>query len=140
MGRFVAMGPPCTLTPTSSATQAILFDRKRTNCYLVGPTLLTGAAVSKATVRYDSQVEEWVVNLHWSNDDFLRKVANARMINREIAIVVNGVVLSAPVVNAGITGREIEIVGGFSKAEAVKVAASVMGIAPSAVTVEPRVD
>jgi preprotein translocase subunit SecD len=128
LGQFLASGPPCTLTSTSDATQAILFDRKRKACYLVGPTLLTGAAIDKATVVYDSTSSQWAVNLHWGNDDFLTKVANP-LVNREVAIVVNDVVQSAPTINPGFTGRAVEITGDFSRADAVKAAAAIAGVA-----------
>ena len=47
-----------------------------------------------------------------------------------------GIVQSAPTINPGIGGRDVEISGNFSRTEAINLAAMTMGIAPSAVHVE----
>jgi preprotein translocase subunit SecD len=75
------------------------------------------------------------VDLHWGNDDFLKKIAQP-LINKEVAIVLDGLVVSTPVINRGITGRDVEITGAISRAEAINVAASIMGIAPSQVRID----
>jgi len=114
----------------------VLFDRRHQYCYfVVGPVLLTGAAVESATVVYDPTESEWAVDLHWSNNDFLTKIAHPQ-VNKIVAIVLNGVVQSAPVINPGITGRDVEITSAYSRAQAVNAAASIMGIAPSKVRVD----
>lgn len=97
--------------------------------------LSTGAAIDSAKVQYDSGRSQWAVGVHFGNDDFVTKVAKP-MVNKTIAILLDGVVQSAPTVHAGVTGRDIEISGGdsgYTRAAAVLVAASIIGIAPSKV-------
>ena len=115
---------------SSSATgEAILFDRHHRYCYLVGPVLLTGTGIFSASVSYSRTQSQWSVNLNWSNNDFLRKVVVPN-VNKAVAVVLNGVVQSAPVMEPGITGRDVEIVN-FSRSEAINIVASIMAIAPS---------
>jgi preprotein translocase subunit SecD len=112
---------------------ATFSDRAGRFCYILGPVLLTGAAIDSAKVRYDSRFSQWTVDVHFGNDDFVTKVGKP-MVNKIIAILLDGVVQSAPKVNAGITGRDVEISGGrsgYTRAAAVLVAASILGIAPS---------
>ena len=51
------------------------------------------------------------------NDDFLRKIARP-LVGRLVAIELDGVVESAPEINPGITGRDVEISGSFTEREA----------------------
>jgi preprotein translocase subunit SecD len=114
---------------------ATFSDRAGRFCYLLGPVLLTGAAIDSAKVIYDSGRSQWAVDVHFSNDDFVTKVAKP-LVNRTIAILLDGVVQSAPTVHAGITGRDVEISGddtAYGRGAAVRVAASILGIAPSKV-------
>ena len=124
--------PDCSTRPVQAAT--VLFDRTHQSCYDLGPALVTGASVRSVDVTYDPTQSQWAVNLHWRDDKFNTKVAGP-LVNKDIAIVLNGVVESAPVINPGITGTSVEISGNFSKADAVNLAASIMGIAPSAIPV-----
>jgi preprotein translocase subunit SecD len=62
----------------------------------------------------DDTTGEWVVNLHFNHDDFVGKVATPH-VGQQIAIVYRGVVEAAPTVNAGITGNEVTIAGGFDQ-------------------------
>jgi hypothetical protein len=135
--QFPATATQCTSPPSLSTAgdTTVLVDRGHDFCYYVGPVLLTGASVDGADVLYDSTSSQWAVNLRFGNRDFLTRVA-APLVNKEIAITLNGVVQSAPLVNPGITGRDVEITGDFTQDEAVNVAASIMGIAPSSVRVD----
>jgi len=112
--------------------RAVVFDRAHQYCYVVGPTLLTGAGLRSVSVTYDVAESQWAADLHWSNDDFITKVARP-LVNKEVAIVVNGIVQSAPVINPGITGTSVEITGNFTKTAAVDLAASIMSVGPSAI-------
>jgi hypothetical protein len=64
------------------------------------------------------------VNVHFANDDFVKDVAT-REVGRQIAIVLDGVVQSAPVVNAGITGEDVTITGNYDESTARDVAARI---------------
>ena len=70
-----------------------------------------------------------------NNNDFFKKIVEPN-VNKEVAIVLNGVVLSAPTINPGITGRSVEITGDFSRSDAVNAAALIMGVASSHVKVD----
>jgi len=119
----------------ASPGPAIVFDRERQNCYRVGPVLLTGAGITSALIAYDAPQTQWAVDLRWGNDDFLKKIARP-LVGREVAIVLNGIVQSAPVIEPGITGSDVDVNGDFSRSSASNVAASIMGIAPSQVPVD----
>jgi preprotein translocase subunit SecD len=114
---------------------ATFSDRGGHFCYILGPALLTGVAIDSAKALYDSGRSQWAVDVHFGNDDFVTKVAEP-MVNKTIAILLDGVVQSAPTVHPGITGRDVEISGGnsgYTRSAAILVAASILGIAPSTV-------
>ncbi len=107
----------CKVTADHPASNSWLRDRDRTACYLVGPIVLDGAGVESADAEIDSTTSLWIINVHFRNDDFVTKVARP-YVDKQIAIVVDGVVQSAPTVNQGITGRDVTISGNFTRAEA----------------------
>jgi len=92
-------------------------DADRTSCYLLGPTILTGRNIGDADGEYDPGVGAYVVNVTFKNDDFVEKVATP-YVGQLVAIELDGVVQSAPQINPGITGRDVQITGDFSKGEA----------------------
>ncbi|MFM7270556.1 MAG: protein translocase subunit SecD [Actinomycetes bacterium] len=87
--------------------------------YQLGPTLLTGKAVSTASSAFEGG--GWGVNVKFTGQggqDFVNKVANPN-VNKQVAIVLDGVVQSAPVINPGITaGNPVRISGSFTQQEA----------------------
>ncbi len=99
-----------------ASAQVVLPDPKHTVCYLLGPTVLTGKNVKHADARFDS-TNGWEVNITYGNDDFVKKVAQP-YVNKEVAIALDGLVQSAPKINPGITGRQVQITGNFSEGEA----------------------
>ena len=121
----------------SGARDAVLFDRTRENCYVLGPVLLNGDRVDAASVAFDSTMQQWVVQVHFATDEFVTRVAQP-LINRLVAIVLDGVVQAAPQINPGVTGRDVQIASGYSRNEATAIAASIRGVSPSKVDVGPR--
>jgi preprotein translocase subunit SecD len=110
---------PTTITPATEVTDAaevVLPDRPHESCYLLGPTVMRGA-IATADARYDPAQRLWVVDVTFANDDFVAKVARP-LVNQEVAIVLAGVVQSAPKVNPGTTGRSVQISGGYEEQEA----------------------
>jgi len=106
-------------------------------CYELGPALVTGADVASTSVAYDSTVSRWAIELHLANKHFLTRIAQP-LVNQQIAIVLNRVVQSAPTINPGITGYDIEVVADtrpYSRAQAIAIAAAIMGERASAVRV-----
>ncbi len=100
----------------ASAPQVVLPDQKHTYCYVLGKTLLVGRAISTAVATLSPE-RGWVVNVTFKNDDFVTKVAQP-YVNQVVAIVLDSVVLSAPKIDPGITGRNVEISGSFSDGSA----------------------
>jgi preprotein translocase subunit SecD len=112
----------------------MLFDRRRAYCYLLGPTLVSNSSVDGATVVYDRATTTWAVNVHFDNNDFLTKIARP-LVNKRVAAVLTGFVQSVVTIMSGMTGRNVELVGGFTQVGAADVAAAILGVAPSSVHV-----
>jgi preprotein translocase subunit SecD len=110
---LIKQSPP----DTDSAQEVVLPDRQRQFCYVLGPALVTGKSVGSASTLYDSTQSQWSANVHFKNDDFLKKIAQP-LVGQQVAIELDGVVQSAPKINPGITGRDVEITGNFSQSEA----------------------
>jgi preprotein translocase subunit SecD len=96
--------------------QVWLPDPDRSACYLLGPTVLTGKDIGRADARFDSNLG-WHVAVSFKNDDFVNKVAGP-LVNKNVAIDLDGVVQSAPKINPGITGRDVQISGEFTEGDA----------------------
>jgi preprotein translocase subunit SecD len=95
--------------------------------YLLEKIEITGADLTKATAQFVSSANSGqpVSNPGWRvfftlNDAGAQKFAEAteRLRGRDLAIVLDGVVASAPTVQDAITGGQGEITGGFTEAEA----------------------
>jgi preprotein translocase subunit SecD len=104
-----------------ASAAVILPDREpaKNGCWALGPALLTGKSVKTARSSYqtDSSGSGWGVDVTFKNDDFVNKVATPN-VGQQVAIELDGVVQSAPVINQGITGRTVRISGNFSQGEA----------------------
>ena len=103
----------------ASGLQIVLPDRARTSCYVMGPVLLTGRTVESAEALVNRTTATWEINVHFANNDFVTKVAS-REIGRQVAIVLDHVVESAPTIDQGITGQDITISGNFDEATAAR--------------------
>ena len=115
--KLIKASPP----DTDTAQQVILPDRKKTSCYVLGPAIVTGKSVGSSNVIYDSNSSQWATNVHFKNNDFLTKIAGP-LVGKQVAIELDGVVQSAPTINPGITGRDVEITGSFTQGEAKQLA------------------
>jgi preprotein translocase subunit SecD len=105
------------VTPDVADKTVLLPDLQKTACYVLGPTIMTGRNVGTATAVVNPNTAAWEVNVHFKNNDFVTKVATP-YVNQEVAIELDGVVQSAPKINAGITGQDITISGSFTSKEA----------------------
>ncbi len=109
----------CPVTPPEknvATAQVVLTDRKQTVCYELGPTVLSGKNVGSADKTVDNN-GAWVVNVHFKTDDFVKKVAEP-YVGKQVAIVLDQDVISAPTIQQGITGRDVQITGAFTEGEA----------------------
>jgi preprotein translocase subunit SecD len=95
----------------------ILPDREKTACYILGPTVLTGKNIGSADAVVDPTSAAWIVNVHFKNNDFVTKVATP-YVGKQVAIVLDQEVVSAPTINSGITGQDVTISGNFSDKDA----------------------
>jgi len=86
-------------------------------CHYLGPTIITGASVGGAQGEYDGARSIYVVSVEFKNDDFIDQVAGP-YVGKAIAIELDGVVQSAPVIGEGINTRSVEITGDFTEGDA----------------------
>lgn len=90
--------------------------------YLLGPVLLSGKDLVNAEVQPDS-LGRMGVSLEFNSEGArLFEDATARLINKQIAIVLDNVVISAPVVQDRIAGGRAQITGRFTNEEAARLA------------------
>jgi len=101
---------------TDAAPEVVLPDRDHQLCYVLGPAVVTGASIESSSTSYDP-TQGSVATVKFKNNDFVDKVAK-RYVSMEIAIELDGVVQSAPTIQPGIVGRDIQISGQFTKSEA----------------------
>ena len=79
-------------------------------CYVLGPSFITQADVKTADAIYDSSLSQWVVNIDLTTSGRHRFLTGiGPLVNKEMAIVLDDHVVSAPLINPGITGGAIEI-------------------------------
>lgn len=90
--------------------------------YLLGPVLLSGRDLEDASVAPDSLGRMGVSLSFNSNGANLFEEATGRLIGRQIAIVLDNVVISAPVVQDRISGGRAQITGRFTSDEAARLA------------------
>jgi hypothetical protein len=107
-----------------AGAQVVLADRQKAFCYDLGPTLLTGANVGSADADLNPTSSTWEVNVHFPNDGFVTNVASVE-VGKQIAIIVDGVVQSTPVIQSGVDGHDVTISGPFDEAQARDLAARI---------------
>jgi len=114
----------------------IVTDRSAAYCYLLGPVLLTSADIHSATVLATAALE-WAVHLQFKDNKWVSKVARP-FVNKRVAIVLDGVVQAALRIEPGFAADDIDVLGSparYSRSEAIAVAATIRGVAPSKVRV-----
>ncbi|MDH6514104.1 preprotein translocase subunit SecD [Streptomyces sp. SAI-135] len=99
--------------------------------YLLGPAVLTGTEVASAKAAYDTTgAGGWTVRLDFTSAGDAKFAEATGMLSlnpspqNEIAIVVDGGVVSAPYVSQAVTGGTAEISGSFTRKEATDLAAT----------------
>ncbi len=92
------------------------------SAYLLGKQYVGGGELTKAETNFD-QFGKAAVSLKFNTEGAkLFDEATAANIGKQIAIVLDGIVISAPVVQQRISGGEAQITGSFSTAEANRLA------------------
>jgi preprotein translocase subunit SecD len=135
---------PSSATPSSTATPAAAkpgaADQPTVGCdrttgmkYLMGPAELDGSEVKSAKAQLDSQSHEWTVMLDFTpagRTAFAKSTARlARLVppGNQLAMVLDGTIISAPSVQSAITGGQAQIAGDFKQADAESLAALLTG-------------
>jgi hypothetical protein len=114
----------------------VMPDAKNEQCYVLGPPLMDGTSLADVEVAYNPNAAGYELQLKFANDDFVQKIGGP-MTGKQVAIVVDDIVYSAPTINAGITGREVNVTGDFDEASAKTLAAALRGVPESEVAVPP---
>jgi preprotein translocase subunit SecD len=92
-------------------------------CWSLGPAVLDDPNIVRAEPNVEPGGGGWSVIVEFGDDRFVAEVAEP-YVSSSVAILVDDVVVSAPMINPGITGREIQISGAFTETEARALAAS----------------
>jgi preprotein translocase subunit SecD len=110
-------------TPDTPGQEVVLPVRKGSDTgagrLALGPELMTGKDVKSADARYESG-QGWVVHLSFTGDGFNKfNTIAAQYVNKQIAIVLDGVVQSYPVIkDAKFDQNDVVISGNFKEKEA----------------------
>lgn len=121
--------------------QLVACDGERSSAYTLGAVALEGTAIADSTASEANG--GWVVTVTFDaagSDAFADLTGSAvgsPSPNDQIAIVVDGVVLSAPAVQAVITDGVVQISGGFDRADAEELA-STLALTSRGVTFQIR--
>ena len=116
--------PPSTTAENDIATSEVLLpqmddDGKVVQRFRLGPALLTGEVVRTATAQFDQANGSWFVQLQLTGKGSPQFDAMAAANQgKQIAIVLDGVVQSAPTINAASFDGKPTITGQFSQREA----------------------
>ena len=94
-------------------------------CYELGPPVLERPVLELSEAQLDSG--NWQVGIQLAPDDATKfEQITADSLGRQLAMVLDGKVLSAPTVNSVIEGGGIVIQGGFTRAEAEQLAEQIL--------------
>ena len=113
-------------TGSDVATQPIVAcDRSGNSKYILAGAEVLGRQVSKASAAINQSTGSgWYVLLNFNNDatkafaDLTTRVTKLTPPQNEVAIVLDGLVVSAPRINEAITAGNAQITGSFSQVEA----------------------
>ena len=114
----VACSEPITVPAEEEGAEPTVFQQK----YVLEPAVLEGTAVDGADALIDTAqggTGEWVVTL-----DFTGEASNiwgdvtTENVGRQVAVALDGLVVSAPVINGPILGGTTQITGDFEREEA----------------------
>jgi preprotein translocase subunit SecD len=115
------------LVVTDGTGGVILADREGKQ-YVVGPVLLDGTKVESARAEFQSDYGNWIVTVHLTSQGAaVFGQVTTDNVNAQLALVVDEVVVSAPVIQGPITDGAVQIAGQFTQQEATLLANRIMG-------------
>ncbi|WP_432922651.1 protein translocase subunit SecD [Microbispora sp. CA-135349] len=109
-------------------TQMVACSDDKSARYILDKAAVQGSEISSAAAGLRQDTGEWVVNLSFKSRgatqwaDLTGKAFNSQPPRNQLAVVLDGLVISAPVANGRITGGNTEISGGFTQATATELA------------------
>jgi preprotein translocase subunit SecD len=114
-------------TPCQSPT-ATPGPKRSSLCFRLDQDVMATGDFGRATTTYDRTQKSWalVVTVNPESADHWQQVVQ-QYTNQQLAILVDGKVVSAPVLNPGITGTTLQISSDFTETEAKQIAASFPG-------------
>jgi preprotein translocase subunit SecD len=113
--------------PSTAPVVEVVPDAKNEKCYVLGPALMDGMSLADVEATVNPEIAAYELQLQFSNDDFAAKVGGP-MVGKQVAIVVDDIVYSAPMINAGITGRSVHVTGDFDRQQIRELAAALRGV------------
>jgi preprotein translocase subunit SecD len=91
--------------------------------YLLGPAVIEGTDITDATAGTMQATGEWVVNLDFnSSGSATWGTYTTANVGNQVAITLDGKVISAPRINGAINGGSTQITGSFNQASATELA------------------
>jgi preprotein translocase subunit SecD len=122
-----AGGDPCDAA-TLLQPEVVLRGAEGGATYRLGSVVVTDADVESARSIYTPQTsggDAWTIEIILTDQGRLTFAdATSDMVGRQVAVVIDGLVVSAPTVNEPITMGAIQITGDFSRSEADRVVAA----------------
>jgi preprotein translocase subunit SecD len=121
---------PQTTTGGDDATKPIVAcDKDGSGRYLLAPAQVVGRDVKTASASIDAaSAAGWYVSLDFTGDgtkkfgSLTQAVVNLQAPQNQVAIVLDGIVISAPRINEAILGGQAQITGSFTQVEATDLA------------------
>jgi protein-export membrane protein SecD len=106
---------------------ASIFESKDRNYYVLDEALLTGAALANAKIEFSGEHGQMMVSMEFNRDGGkIFEYITERNIGKSLAIVLDGIIQSAPIIRTRISrGEKASIEGNFNSEEA-KVLAAVL--------------
>ncbi len=117
---------PAVVTPPEE--NLLTCDRQLSNRYLLGPADIVGTDIASATAGIPQGGVAWQVNLEFTGEgadaffDSTQRLSAQQPPQDQFAIVLDGLVVSAPQVNEPIPGGRAQITGQFTQTEATSLA------------------
>jgi preprotein translocase subunit SecD len=91
--------------------------------YLLGPSVLKGTQVTDATAGTETATGEWVVNLDLNSEGSAAWATfTAANVGKQVAVTLDGKVITSPVINGAIPGGKTRISGSFNQTTATELA------------------
>jgi len=91
--------------------------------YLLGPAVLEGTAVTDAAAGTETGTGAWVVNVDFNNEGSATWATyTTANVGNQVAITLDGRVVSAPTINSAINGGTTQITGDFTQEDATTLA------------------